>query len=464
MKKKSKRLILVRFILIVIVIILIFSCYCVRELEFGIVWKIIYCSGIVIVIALLLSLLRQYINWVAYGKCDMEAYYALLKITTNRNKTSWNLAMLIACEALEKYDECPDLIEKLDSMKLLLSEKQKIEFQIRKIIYYTQMEEQDKKNEELERLLEDISTMNKDDDNYILAMAQVYWTENDYEKTIEMLNKINNPTVFAEVQKNYRKGICYFKLNRYKEAFSCLNFVCRWGGNTIYVSNAREITEKIPDEIKCLELPEEKPQNYPKGKWRLFIHIIGMLIVFCYMFAGHNYISSGTGIREIYCKQYLCKENDIDILYQGKISDHELVIINKGDRIQYCLYKQDSKNKTYKQIATFSTDKDKSLNDTNEQSDASKEADREFHIEFQYYAEIESLSGFYKRTELSANKNMTMMGISYCSYIEDVTVNEQPVEIIQTTTKDGETFYVWEVNNINLDDLIDVSYQTSRDE
>ena len=339
MKKKNKRLILVRFILIVVVTILILSDYFVMGLEIGTDYKLVYCSGNVIVIALLLSLFTQYINWVAYGKCDMQAYYALLKITTNRNKTSWNLAMLIACEALEKYDECSKLIEKLDSMKTLLSEDQKIEFQILKIIYYTKMEDQSAKNEEMERLLGEVSTMSRDNNNYNLAMVQVHWAENDYEKTIEMLNRVKYSTVFAEVQKNYSKGICFFKLNRYKEAFQCFNFVCRWGGNTIYVTNAQAITEKIPNEVKGMELPEENLQNYKKGKRRLFIRIIGLFIVFFCMFAGLSYVSSKGNNG----KQNSYRQNEI-ILYQGNISGYEVEISMRGSTINYHMYKEDSEN------------------------------------------------------------------------------------------------------------------------
>lgn len=408
---------------------------------------------------------------VTYKQCDWDSYRVYLERTLKRSRNSvrLHLSLLYTELVLGRYDECQAEIEEINRLEKRLSEEQKIVFKQHCIGYLYWTGDRDSSSEKLTEMSEMLQSAEKINENTRRALEEnillyKYLLEDNWEEVVSQEGKEKGGSVYVQVNRAYFMGKAYYQMGDYENAFSHLTFVAAWGGNTKYVSLAKEMLSTIPEKEKYEGITVEKPLNSKSGiykKLRFFLACIVVFVGNCiFMLFGRNI--SADSVEEAYCKEYWIGGKDqVVVLYQKDFNDYEVAILCDGDKIGYCLCEKIEKEsgETYKIINSIRTDQhikttmwEKAtlqMFGESERESYQKSAKDNF-VTMQMWTVMEEL---YMKNSSVYPDDFSYTGVSCYPDMEDYVIGGQQVEVEPVITINGTQFYIWHIEGIDLDSL-----------
>ena len=409
-------------------------------------------------------------EWIILEKCDFEAQETcvgrLLKRKRYKKHAGLHLELLRISIILGKYDQSGQEIEILHRLAGRLNNRQKLRLQLLEIEYVISTDESVPLREEwetVERLLEKSDQLRRKERGKIQRSIRLheYLREEKWEDILRLLEDtgslLESETIFEQVCMTYARGKSYYGLGRYGEAYDDLKFVAKWGGNTKYVALANELIDKMPERISY-ENGHTKETLKLKPRMRQKLILLGISGVTVLLFGmACIYCSYGTNIKEAYCKRVLCDKNKLDILYRENIDPYELVILNDGKELAYCLFEKNSEKK-YKVMDSFRIDKDVGNRKTELAGLGMTEEEINFFYDSAVKLEIaEIIMGFYKSNEIFHQGDVECVGVSYVPTVENVMVNGNQLCVERIVETDEVQGYFWRVE-VDLEEDISVEY------
>lgn len=208
-----------------------------------------------------------WIKWITDGKCDLEALLELLIQLKNKNETNGiQIRIAEVCFDLGYYDMCSEAIENLNKISSRFSPEENIRFQIIKIHYEAYINGYPSLKNEIEGLISDIKSKEYTTKYLICDLLRCY-VEGDWEGVIECVRGKTPATVWGSVMDAYIVGKSYFMTESYELAYEKLEYVRKWGGNTRYVAIANEMIEKMPDDVKNMEISPKAFKEYYRERF-----------------------------------------------------------------------------------------------------------------------------------------------------------------------------------------------------
>lgn len=402
-------------------------------------------------------------NRIIWRNCDFEALEEYLHRLAGRKKYRENikvhLELLFTSLVLGRYDESGQEIEKLQSVAGRLNNKQKLELWIWNIDYMISTNKTEFLKEELEKagkFLEQLDGIRNKVKHKIMARIRIrqYLLEERWEDILELQKDISelpgNATVFEQISMAYIKGMCYYRLGRYEEAFMELQFTARWGGSTKYVLLANDLIEKIPK--------KNLYDNKYVGKIKSKIDKKSiLLIVICFLIllsgTAAYYCSIGGSIEEAYCRRYLQTQNEPVVFYSKSIGKYELAILSEEKKMGYCLFQKTS-GSGYRIVDSFRVDKyaeDYAMEELEKTGMDIPISMKEFYLESRVKQEIWAvITEFYRKNDIFYEESMEYIGFSYSPLVKDMKINGKPVSVEQMNDMDEVPIYLWSVKDIDL--------------
>ena len=432
--------------------------------------KLICASMVVMVTVIADRLWIIWVRWLEVGKCDFIAFQIYVELSKN-DKVESKLVLFYAHFILGNYEKCEKIIAELDDAVENMEEYEKNVFQLFKRSYQIFKNgdaSTEKDIEELERLID-----NSKEEKISLKMAKcsLYCAKKNWNQAIEELKKMKIKTVLEQVVVSFFMGRCYFELKGYEQAYRNLEVARRLGGNTKYVHLAQNLIEQLPDEVKEENIQCKRVPYYYQTLKKLFLGGVIACLVAGIGFVIDNSASRGNSISEIYAKRNFCLENKVDILYQDKIENYEIAIVNQNKKIVYCLFQKDAKKQkdNYRLVYFASIDKYAKSNESfilkleNFSVKPKNENDKTIskqEIEERNKKLIDDvLYGVYWKNKILSSDDITYVGVSYDSTIVNVTLNGQKLDVDTINKKGEEPYYLWKIKNIDLNSYTIVNYE-----
>ncbi len=410
-------------------------------------------------------------RWIIFEKCDFQAYekYVLSFLKRKRYKENVNFhkSLLFISLVLRKYDESRQEIDELRRLDSRLTPAQRLEVQLHIIDYMICVNETASLNTELENAKNILQKLSGKNDRIKLIYQgslklRQYLIEERWEDVLKLLKIIskNNMTTFEQVNTAYYRGKCCYNLGRYEEAFHEFKFVTKYGGNTMYVTWANDLMEKIPEK----NLYESKsPEQSIKVKHRINKITITLAISCLLLILSigiNHYCSHGNSIEEAYSRRYFCAQDELTIIYQKEIDNYELVILydeGNAQNMAYCLLEET--DSVYKIIESFRLDWDLEKNQIHPLRIELTEREKEFYRKNKTNGEIWLVfTDFYQKNSIFYQEDMTYVGICSFPIAENIVVNGNPVNFEEVIYIDETAFCIWSVKNVNLKSSIHVDY------
>lgn len=167
--------------------------------------------------------------------------------------------------------------------------------------------------------------------------------------------------------------------------------------------------------------------------------------------------SYGDSMEEIYRRRYLCTENEPVVLYFEEIGDHEMAILEEGEKMVYGLFRRtaDSCYRAEDFIFVYELTADNLYEEY--EIEISEEQEELWQI-ISIEGEIQGiLTEFYKKNKVFHQADMECVGISYSPMVKNVTVNGSPFCTEQIICRNGRIGYLWRIK-LNLEENIRVVY------
>lgn len=442
---------------------------CILQIKEDGIYRLPYILIFVFVSLIIYCMMNIWKNWIVQGKCDFEAQETyILKLLGRkryRDHVGLHLALLFTSLGLGRYDESRREIERLHRLYHRLNDKQKLQLQLWKIDYMISINESaylKKELEDAEKILKQLKNINIKLKQRMKMRIRLrhYLIEDRWKDVLELLEDISksykSASVFEQVVAAYIRGICYYRLDRYEEAFHELGFVIRRGGNTKYVALANDLLEKIPEKNKYEDRYEQKSVNtkcaFGKMHFLLAVNCFIILLLCIVIY----YFSHGNSIEEAYCRRYLCAEDELTVFYQKDIDDYEMVILHEEEKMAYCLFRE-TKNSGYQIIDSFRMDPYTGDDPMElmwiEMTESEKESYQRGRIELEIW---EVITGFYQKNNIFYQDDLTYAGISYSPMVENIVINGNPVRIEQIIDIGETQLYLWRAEYVNLEEYISV--------
>lgn len=404
-------------------------------------------------------------------QCDWDSYRVYLErsLKRNRNSVRLHLDLLYTELVLGRYDECQAEIEEINRLENRLSEGQKIVFKQHCIGYLYWTGDRDSGSEKLKEMSEMLQSAEKINENTRKALEEnilLYkcLLEDNWEEVVSRKEKEKDASVYVQVNRAYFLGKAYYQMEDYETAFSHLTFVTAWGGNTKYVSLAKEMLSAIPEKEKYEGISVEKPSNRKSGIYKKLRFCLAWIVVFAgnciFMLSGRNI--SADSVEGAYCKEYRIGGKDrVEVLYQKDFNDYEVAILCDGDKIGYCLCEiiEKESGETYKIIDSIRTDQHTKTGKLEKATlQMRDESEREFYqksaedifVEMQMWTVLDKL--YMKNSSVYPN-DFSYTGVSCYPNMEDYVIGGQQVEVEPVVTINGTQFYIWHIEGIDLDSL-----------
>ena len=144
-------------------------------------------------------------------------------------------------------------------------------------------------------------------------------------------------------------------------------------------------------------------------------------------------------------------------MYRENIDPYELVILNDGKELAYCLFEKNSEKK-YKVMDSFRIDKDVGNRKTELAGLGMTEEEINFFYDSAVKLEIaEIIMGFYKSNEIFHQGDVECVGVSYAPTVENVMVNGNQLCVERIVETDEVQGYFWRVE-VDLEEDISVEY------
>lgn len=315
--------------------------------------------------------IKGWVEWIKYEECDYESYRLYqekaIKMKKYRNDVGAHLLLFDTYLILGCYDECQKEINELDRLSSRISGRQAIIYGFQKIDYF--LETSNSYSDVIKEITQITETFNKlgkisiNEKNVIQngIMTREYLAEEKWEEVIALLKNKDNETIYEKVKNSYRLGKCYYLMGGFKQAFPELLFVSKCGGNTKYVSLANEIIKSIPQNETYEGLQGEKVGKIKTEQWKIYANLLTICFIMITTIFINYYSLHGTNLKEIYCKRYLRRENEVTILYQQSYDNYEMIILNDSgnEKVAYCLFKRISELSTprYRMTSSFCINK-----------------------------------------------------------------------------------------------------------
>lgn len=448
----------------------VFAVFSIVLMSKDIAFKLDYILMTILLECIALGIIRTWINWTVNGKCNLKSlqeYYEL----SRSNKAKNLLPLLWSYLILGYYERCSKVIEELETLYSKMTDDQKVTFRIYKLNYQIHENGYTSMRTEIEELVHLIETQKNKKESYQIVMFHLYCAEEDWKKAIEILKEIKIVTVLDQVVISFYAGKCYFELKEYQQAFQNLEVTRKLGGNTKYVGLAKDFIDRLPDEVKKEEIQCKRVPYCYRILRKMLLYGFSLCLVAGTGFIMDNHTSHGNSIQEIYAKRNLCAESKVDILYQEKVGDYEMAIINRNKKVAYCLFdKTESQQGDIYEIIFYAT-VDKYAKEPKEinmfKSKASSDKEEEAYYE-KRKIEIKNerliwdvLGTVYWKNKLFATDDIAYVGISYDPTIVDITLNGQELDITTVNREEEAPFYVWKVKNIDLEGPKDVEYKNT---
>ncbi len=432
------------------------------------------------IVSIVWKSISEWIEWIIYTECDYESYRLsqekTIKMKRNRNNVKSHLSLFNTYLVLGRYDECQKEINELDRLSSRMSDMQTILYGFHKADYLLETANSYpdviKEINQIAETLDKSEKISQDEKNVIQKgiMTHTYLAEEKWEEVIALLKNEDNETIYEKVKNSFRLGKCYYLIGEYEQAFSKLLYVRERGGNTKFVALANDMIKSIPQSETYEGLEQiEKSEKIKTGHWKIYADLLAFcLILFTTIFINY-YSLHGTDLKEIYCKRYLCKGNEVSILYQQSYGNYEMLILNDSgkEKVAYCLFEKISEISTpkYRMADSFFTNM--YLDNHKEElemidklsSEGEKESSHNFFQESIIKQELWSvINGFYKKNRYFRQEDLEYVGISSSRMVENVTVNGNPVGIEQINDVNDLPVYLWRLENVDLNTDIQVEY------
>ena len=236
-------------------------------LKADIVSKIFCFIGIIVAIIFLWLGYSAWLKWITDGKCDWKALLEWL-IRDKSDKNSIQIRIAEVCFDLGYYDMCAEAIENLNKISSRFSPEENIRFRIIKIYYEAYINGYPSLKNEIEELISEIKSKEYKTE-YVTCNLLKCYVEDDWEGVIECIRGARPVTVWGSVKGAYIVGEGYYMTESYELAYENLEYVRKWGGNTRYVAMANEMIEKMPDNVKNMEISPKAFKEYYRERFRM---------------------------------------------------------------------------------------------------------------------------------------------------------------------------------------------------
>ncbi len=410
-------------------------------------------------------------DWLEYGIYECCIFQNRLESIQKRLNKQKNLRekknidlrikKLSVLNALGYFEEELEEIERLKLERYIMTDSQRTDFEMEYLKYLAAT------GKDITEQMGQVRIQLKNADmwdRFVYGTRQLkgyeYFANGEWEKVLEWTEQSDEWTTLEQVSNAYVRGICYFHLGRFPEAKGELAFVKKWGGDTRYVSGANELLEKLPGQVSGGE--EKQPFRTEKEKAIMKNYRIMFLMAVIFIFSNffHPYCSSLETAYRI--ENHINLSRPVYVLCEQKIDDYGIAYIFDGRKVAYCLvdYRENDKGTTYK-IGKFRIYQLESLKDNGKLNYI-------FYSEKLLKAEIQSIiksfiGHFYEIDDSLAENNVPVIGV-YCDpVIEDVTIDGQAVEILDRKEIGKNTFYIWQVKDIDYTDRWELDIEVERD-
>lgn len=234
-----------------------------------IVVKILCSIGIIVAMCFIHLGYKAWLTWIVYGKCDLD--FSLTILYQCEKKPDIQIRIAEVYFDLGYYDKCLETIENLNKISSQFSPEENIRFRIIKIHYEAYINGYPSQRNEIEELIRDVKDQNYKTKYLICDLLKCY-AENDWEGTIDCIKDFKPLYILSDVMYSYVLGKGYYKTGSCQDAFKYLDFVHKWGGNTRYVTLAKEMIDKMPEEVRKMEIPRKIPKEYNRARFRMIAY------------------------------------------------------------------------------------------------------------------------------------------------------------------------------------------------
>lgn len=426
-------------------------------------------GNIILLIGLVFCIFKMLIIWMNYmisARCRFVPYLRVLeylkKFKINNANVNIHFALLKNYIILGMYSEAEKEIKEINNWEDRLSELQRIELSIWNIRYLKETEQENLESKILEslRTLEEANLENakiRERFQKIIYLYQ-YMNRQEWNAAIDILQQIQEMTVYEQVEKSYLLGVCYMKTNKYKEASEELAFVIQNGGDTKFVSLAAEFMNDI---LSKNEKCEKKVIKNNKLKIRFIKYfVLGILCLGGFLFINFSVSNNieGKTLLEAYTKNYDVKAEDVDILYQKEAGKEELLILEDGKYIVYILSEKsetEGENR-YRICQLYRVSIEELLSNYSEYDAKIDEMAQapEFTLKASEAQRIwQVFKQFYKKEDIFYTNDFDYVGISFYSNVQDIDIAGKKIDVEETIVIHGKNAYIWKINNINLENV-----------
>lgn len=406
--------------------------------------------------------------------CDWDSYRVYLertlKMKRNKNSVKLHLNLFAAEVVLGRYDECRAELEEINRLEDRLPEREKFIFMQYYISYLYWTKDWDslrEKSKEISEMLQSAENIQGNEKEVLeeKILLYGYLMEDNWEEAVSLLEKREGVSVYGQVDRAYYLGKAYYRMGDYEAAFSNLTFVAAWGGNTKYVSLAKEMLSDMPEKEKNEGTSVRKPLNQ-----RVVIHKrIRFSLVWVAVLAGVCVLTlsisniSGNSVEEVYCKEYWIGQKDqAAVLYREEFDDYEMAVLCDGDKIGYCLCEKTGKEsgETYKIIDSLRTDQHMETAQMEkallyiQQDESEREAYQKSVLDSFLTMQMWTvLSSFYRENSSFYPDGFSYTGVSCYPDVEEYVIGGQQVEVEPVITIDETQFYIWHIEGADLDSM-----------
>lgn len=431
------------------------------------IWHLL--GNIILLIVLVFCIFKMLIIWMNYmisARCRFVPYLKVLeylkKFKINNANVNIHFALLKNYIILGMYSEAEKEIKEINNWGDRLSELQRTELSIWNLRYLkeTGQENLENKIQESLRTLEEANLENakiRERFQKVIYLYQ-YMNRQEWNAAIDILQQIQEMTVYEQVEKSYLLGVCYMKTNKYKEASEELAFVIQNGRDTKFVSLAAGYMNDISSKNeKC----EKKVIKNNKLKIRFIKYfVLGILCLGGFLFINFSASNNieGKTLLEAYTKNYNVKAEDVDILYQKEVGKEELLILEDGKYIVYILSEKsemEGENR-YRICQLYRVSIEELLLDYSEYDAKIDEMAQapEFTLKASETQRIwQVFKQFYKKEDIFYTDDFDYVGISFYSNVQDIEIAGKKIDVEETIVIHGENAYIWKINNINLNNV-----------
>lgn len=429
-----------------------------------IVYKLIFLAMSFILVIIMWTGCKIWRAWEIFGRCNLESERLLAE--TLRGKgiriIKIKVSLLSLYIPLGYEEKSKKIINELNDVYSEMPEDLKLKFRIIKLCFHIDVDGYEESREQIKDLIPEITDLDKSNNDYITVMFAYYYSDKDWNKALEVLENTKIKNVYDQVRISYLQGLCYFQLKEYQQSFYYFEISKRFGGNTKYVSLAQNMIDQLPVETKREKNTYKRVSYYFLQVYKMIACVIGFCCVIGVFVSLNESFSYGNNVQEIYAKRHLTSESEVDILYQGKVADYEIIIVNCKKYLNYTFFqKVDGNGKdSYKMIYQARMNKEQRkapfykpyLSDLLSRiygKDFFENKDETYNQ--MYIANI--LSGLYRK-KIFDKKDMTYIGAAFDKSTSNITIEGKPLKIKKEIQNGEETIYIWEISDINAKDAI----------